>query len=114
MNTQHGIVVEVRDLVKRYPDVTAVDGVSFDVHEGEIFGMIGPNGAGKTTTIECIEGLRQPNQGSMRVLGLDPHRDGYERRERIGVQFQAASLPPRIKVWEALDLFVAFCRRSID
>jgi ABC-2 type transport system ATP-binding protein len=54
MNTQHGIVVEVRDLVKRYPDVTAVDGVSFDVHEGEIFGMIGPNGAGKTTTIECI------------------------------------------------------------
>lgn len=68
MNTQHGIVVEVRDLVKRYPDVTAVDGVSFDVHEGEIFGMIGQNGAGKTTTIECIEGLRQPNQGSMRVL----------------------------------------------
>ena len=67
MNTQHGIVVEVRDLVKRYPDVTAVDGVSFDVHEGEIFGMIGQNGAGKTTTIECIEGLRQPNQGSMRV-----------------------------------------------
>ena len=58
MNTQHGIVVEVRDLVKRYPDVTAVDGVSFNVHEGEIFGMGGSNGAGNTTTIECIEGLR--------------------------------------------------------
>jgi ABC-2 type transport system ATP-binding protein len=114
MTTQNGPVVVVRDLVKQYPGVKAVDGISFDVHQGEIFGMVGPNGAGKTTTIECLEGLRRPDGGSIQVLGLDPLRDRYQVRERIGVQFQSAALPDRIKVWEALDLFAAFYRRPVD
>jgi ABC-2 type transport system ATP-binding protein len=114
MKTQNGVVVEVRDLVKHYSGVKAVDGISFDVHQGEILGMVGPNGAGKTTTIECLEGLRRPDGGSIQVLGLDPSRDRYRLRERIGVQFQSAALPDRIKVWEALDLFAAFYPRSVD
>jgi ABC-2 type transport system ATP-binding protein len=106
-------VIEVRDLVKQYPGIRAVDCISFSVHRGEIFGMVGPNGAGKTTTIECIEGLRKPDGGSIRMLGLDPRKDRYPLRERIGVQFQSASLPDRIKVWEILDLFASFYNRSI-
>lgn len=114
MKTDIGVAVQVRDLLKQYPGVRAVDGVSFEVLTGEIFGMVGPNGAGKTTTIECIEGLRQPDAGSIQVLGLDPRSDGYQLRERIGIQFQAAALPPRIKVGEALDLFSSFYQHSID
>jgi ABC-2 type transport system ATP-binding protein len=114
MKTQHGTVVGVRNLVKQYPGVKAVDEISFDVHQGEIFGMVGPNGAGKTTTIECLEGLRRPDGGTIQVLGLDPVRDRYRLRERIGVQFQSAALPDRIKVWEALDLFAAFYPHSVD
>jgi ABC-2 type transport system ATP-binding protein len=114
MNRQNGTVVEVGNLVKHYPGVKAVDDISFDVHQGEIFGMVGPNGAGKTTTIECVEGLRWPDGGSIRVLGLDPLRDRYRLRERIGVQFQSAALPDRIKVWEALDLFAAFYPGAVD
>jgi ABC-2 type transport system ATP-binding protein len=114
MKTQNGTVVEVGNLVKHYPGITAVDEISFDVYQGEIFGMVGPNGAGKTTTIECLEGLRRPDGGSIQVLGLDPQRDRYRLRERIGVQFQSAALPDRIKVWEALDLFAAFYRQSVD
>jgi ABC-2 type transport system ATP-binding protein len=106
--------IEVSDLRKFYGSVRAVDGITFHVLEGEIFGMVGPNGAGKTTAIECIEGLRRPDGGGATVLGMDPQRDGYELRERIGVQLQEASLPNRIKVWEALDLFAAFYRRSVD
>ena len=92
MTTQNGSVVSVRNLVKQYPGIKAVDEISFDVHQGEIFGMVGPNGAGKTTTIECIEGLRRPDGGTIQVLGLDPQRDRYQVRERIGVQFQSAAL----------------------
>jgi ABC-2 type transport system ATP-binding protein len=114
MNTQNGTVIAVRNLAKQYPEVKAVDEISFGVHQGEIFGMVGPNGAGKTTTIECLEGLRRPDGGSIQVLGLDPQRDRYRLRERIGVQFQSAALPDRIKVWEALDLFAAFYRQSLD
>ena len=114
MKAENGVVVRVRDLVKQYPGIRAMDGVSFDVYQGEIFGMVGPNGAGKTTTIECLEGLRQPDGGTLQVLGLDPLRDRYELRERIGVQFQSAALPDRIKVWEALDLFAAFYRNRAD
>jgi len=114
MKTQNGVVIEVRDLLKQYPDVTAVDGVSFEIREGEIFGMVGPNGAGKTTTIECIEGLRSPDAGNVQVLGLDPQRDGYQLREHIGVQLQESALPYRIKVWEALDMFASFYSRSVD
>jgi ABC-2 type transport system ATP-binding protein len=106
--------IEVSDLRKFYGSVHAIDGITFEVQEGEIFGMVGPNGAGKTTAIECIEGLRRPDGGGATVLGMDPQRDGYELRERIGVQLQEASLPNRIKVWEALDLFAAFYRRSVD
>ena len=114
MKTQDGAVVGVRNLIKQYPGARAVDGISFDVQQGEILGMVGPNGAGKTTTIECLEGLRRPDGGTIQVLGLDPLRDRYRLRERIGVQFQSAALPDRIKVWEALDLFAAFYRRSVD
>jgi len=114
LKTQDDTVVAVRDLVKHYPGARAVDGISFDVHRGEIFGVVGPNGAGKTTTIECLEGLRQPDGGTIQVLGLEPLRDRYQLRERIGVQFQSAALPDRIKVWEALDLFAAFYQQAAD
>jgi ABC-2 type transport system ATP-binding protein len=114
MKTENGAVVGVRNLVKEYPGVRAVDDISFDVQKGDIFGMVGPNGAGKTTTIECLEGLRQPDGGTIQVLGLDPIGDRYQLRERMGVQFQTAALPDRIKVWEALDLFAAFYPRAVD
>jgi len=106
--------IAVVDLRKSYGRVQAVDGVSFEVNQGEIFGMVGPNGAGKTTAIECIEGLRKPDEGSVQVLGLDPQRGGYELRERIGVQLQETALADRIKVREAMDLFASFYRRSVD
>ena len=114
MKTQNSTVVSVRNLVKHYPGVKAEDEISFDVRQGEIFGMVGPNGAGKTTAIECLEGLRRPDGGTVQVLGLDPLRDHYELRERIGVQFQSATLPDRIKVWEALDLFASLYPRPVD
>ena len=106
--------IVVENLKKTYGDVVAVDGISFEVRQGEIFGMVGPNGAGKTTTIECIEGLRQPDGGSLSVLGLNPQRDGYALRARIGVQLQQAALPDRLKVWEAADLFASFYERPAD
>ncbi len=114
MEQKNGFVVEVNQLVKQYPEVRAVDGVTFSVRRGEIFGMLGPNGAGKTTTIECVEGLRSYDQGAVRVLGLDPRKDGRQLREQIGVQFQYAALPERIRVWEALDLFASFYQKSVD
>jgi ABC-2 type transport system ATP-binding protein len=101
-------VIEVTDLVKRYGGRAAVDGVSFTVEEGEIFGILGPNGAGKTTTVESISGLRSPDSGTITVLGLDPQRDRTELRQRLGVQLQESELPDQIKVWEALDLFASF------
>jgi len=107
-------VIQVQSLRKTYGSVVAVDRVSMDIQPGEIFGMVGPNGAGKTTTIECIEGLRQPDGGSLRVLGLEPQADGYALRAQIGVQLQKSNLPDRLKVWEALDLFASFCPRSVD
>jgi len=109
-----GVVVEVDHLHKAYGDVVAVDDVSLQVEQGEIFGLLGPNGAGKTTTVECAEGLRQPDGGRIRVLGLDPTRQARELRQRIGCQLQEAALPDRIKVWEALDLFAAFAPKRID
>ncbi len=101
-------------LRKTYGSVKAVDGVSFEVRLGEIFGMVGPNGAGKTTTIECLEGLRTPDEGRLDILGLDPRREGQELRERIGVQLQMSALPDDIRVWEALDLFSSFYRKPSD
>jgi ABC-2 type transport system ATP-binding protein len=108
------IVVEVQGLRKHYGEIRAVDDVSFSVYRGEIFGMVGPNGAGKTTTIECIEGLRRPDGGSIEVMGLDPQGDGYALRERIGVQLQESFLYDPIRVWEALDLFASFYPRAAD
>lgn len=106
--------VRIENLRKAYGATRAVDDISFEVREGEIFGVVGPNGAGKTTTIECIEGLRQADGGQIEVLGLDPVRGERQLRQRIGVQLQQSALPARIKVWEALDLFASFFDHSID
>jgi len=103
-------VIEVENLVKRYDDVAVVDGLSFTVERGEIFGILGPNGAGKTTTVESIAGLRRPDGGRIEVLGLDPQEDAKEIKERLGVQLQESRLPDRIEVWEALDLYSSFYR----
>lgn len=101
-------VIEVERLRKTYGSTVAVDDVSFDVAEGEIFGLIGPNGAGKTTTVECLQGLRHPDGGRIRVLGLDPRSQAPALRRRMGCQLQESALPDRMKVWEALDLFASF------
>jgi ABC-2 type transport system ATP-binding protein len=98
-------VIQVSGVRKAYGPTVAVDEVSFEVNDGEIFGLIGPNGAGKTTTMECIEGLRTPDRGAISVLGLNPFRDVYKLQNRIGVQLQQAQLQKRIKVWEAMDLW---------
>ncbi|HLE57575.1 MAG TPA: ABC transporter ATP-binding protein [Rhodothermia bacterium] len=105
-------VIEVSGVRKTYGSVVAVDEVSFDVHDGEIFGLIGPNGAGKTTTMECVEGLRTPDHGNISVLGLDPFRDIYKLQDRMGVQLQEAQLQKRIKVWEAVHLWASLYRKK--
>ena len=107
-------VIQVEGIQKRYGRTVAVADVSFDVRQGEIFGLIGPNGAGKTTTMECVEGLRSPDRGSIAVLGMHPVRDAYRLQERIGVQLQAAQLQKRIKVWEAVDLWASLYRNPVD
>ena len=107
-------VITVEGLCKCYGSVKAVDSVTFQVRKNEIFGMVGPNGSGKTTTIECIEGLRHPDEGRLIVLGLDPNSDIYELRERTGVQLQSSNLPNRMRVEEALNLFSSFYRRAAD
>ncbi|HEX3394606.1 MAG TPA: ABC transporter ATP-binding protein [Acidimicrobiales bacterium] len=98
-------VVEVRGLCKRYGERLVVDSVDLDVHEGEIVGLLGSNGAGKTTTVECISGLRRPDAGSVRVLGLDPQTDGPRLRPLIGSQLQESALPDHLRVGEAIELF---------
>ena len=98
-------VISVAGLRKVYSGVPVVDGVSFEVERGEIFGLLGPNGAGKTTTVECLQGLRRAESGQVRVLGLDPWRDSTRLRRRIGSQLQESGLPDRIKVGEALAFF---------
>ena len=108
-------VIQVSEVRKTYGKTVAVDDVSFEVYDGEIFGLIGPNGAGKTTTMECIEGLRTPDRGNISVLGLDPFRQAYKVQDRIGVQLQQAQLQKRIKVWEAVDLWASlYQKRAID
>jgi ABC-2 type transport system ATP-binding protein len=101
-------VIRVSDLRKCYGDVKAVDGVTFEVGKGEVFGMLGPNGAGKTTTIETLEGLREPDSGKVEVFGLDVTRHVPSIKQRIGVQLQSVSLYPRLTVTELLDLFGSF------
>src|SRR6202795_4858915 len=108
-------VIQVSGVRKTYGATGAVEEASFEVNDGEIFGLIGPNGAGKTTTMECIEGLRKPDQGTISVLGLDPFRDVYKLQDRIGVQLQQAQLQKRIKVWEAVDLWAAlYQKKTVD
>jgi ABC-2 type transport system ATP-binding protein len=107
-------VVQVAGIRKTYGRTVAVDEVSFDVHEGEIFGLIGPNGAGKTTTMECVEGLRRPDSGRIAIFGLDPSCDLRKLQNRIGVQLQEAQLQKRIKVWEAVDLWASVYATAID
>ncbi len=99
------LAVSVQGLQKRYGDTVAVDGISFEVRRGEIFGLLGRNGCGKTTTVECLQGLRRADSGQLEVLGLDPRRHGPELRRRIGAQLQESGLPDRIKVWETLHFF---------
>lgn len=110
MNT----IVQVEGLRKTYGKTVAVADISFEVRAGEIFGMVGPNGAGKTTTIECLEGLRVPDAGRVRVLGLDPQKDGHLLRERVGMQLQQSNLPDRMRVWEALDVYASFYPKTVD
>src|SRR5512146_2180672 len=108
------VVIDVQGLHKEYGATVAVDDVSFSVQEGEIFGILGPNGAGKTTTVECVEGLRMPDRGSVSVLGLDPRRDRAELTQLLGVQLQDSQMPERLRVAEALDLYSSFYRSPAD
>jgi len=109
-----GPVIEVSGIRKTYGATVAVSEVSFQVSEGEIFGLIGPNGAGKTTTMECVEGVRRPDRGEISILGLNPFRDVYQLQNRIGVQLQQAQLQKRIKVWEAVDLWASLYTKTVD
>jgi len=101
-------VIEVRDFRKCYGDFVAVDNISFEVKQGEIFGLLGPNGAGKTSTLESLEGLRSGDAGTLRVAGVDPSRDARGLRNLIGVQLQTSGLPPNITVDEAMKFFCAY------
>lgn len=107
------VIVECEHLTKSYGDLIAVNDVSFIVEEGEIFGLVGPNGAGKTTLIEMIEGLRTPDSGSIKALGLDPTKEADELHEKIGVQLQTTSIQPNIKVREAIRLFASLYRQPL-
>jgi ABC-2 type transport system ATP-binding protein len=107
-------VIQVSGIRKAYGATVAVADVSFEVYEGEIFGLIGPNGAGKTTTMECVEGVRRPDGGTISILGLNPFRDVYQIQNRIGVQLQQAQLQKRIKVWEAVDLWASLYPKTVD
>ena len=101
-------IIEVKDFTKKYGDYTAVDQISFSVEEGEIFGLLGPNGAGKTSTLECLEGLRKPDGGSVRVADLEPASEFQKLKDVIGVQLQSASMPESITPVEAIKLFSAY------
>ncbi|MEU6877836.1 ABC transporter ATP-binding protein [Streptomyces sp. NPDC046712] len=107
-------MIEVEGLRKAYGDKVVVDGVSFEVAEGEIFGILGPNGAGKTTTVECVEGLRTPDAGTVRVGGLDPVARHADVTRMLGVQLQASELQPKLTVQEALELYASFYERPAD
>jgi ABC-2 type transport system ATP-binding protein len=109
-----GSAVEIAHLRKTYGALTAVDDVSFTVAEGEIFGILGPNGAGKTTTVECAIGLRSPDSGTIRLLGLDPHADREQVHEIVGVQLQASAQPAKLRVREILDMYASFYRQPAD
>jgi ABC-2 type transport system ATP-binding protein len=106
-------VITVDRLRKSYGHLVAVEDVSFEVERGEIFGILGPNGAGKTTTVECVQGLRHPDGGTIRVLGLDATAQAPQLRQRIGSQLQDSALPGRLSVAESIDLFAAFAHHPV-
>jgi ABC-2 type transport system ATP-binding protein len=101
-------IITVKDFRKSYAGIPAVDGISFEVQRGEIFGLLGPNGAGKTTTLECLEGIRKPDGGRLRILEVDPSREPRKLRNLIGVQLQTSGLPPNMTVAEAMKFFCAY------
>jgi len=103
-------IIQVKGLKKYYRSIKAVDGIDLEILEGEIFGIVGPNGAGKTTTVECIEGIRTPDEGEISVLGLNPKKDKITLKHQIGIQLQEGRLPDRLKVRESMDLFDSFYR----
>ena len=105
--------IHVENLMKSYNGTRAVDGISFGVEEGEIFGLLGPNGAGKTTTVEILEGLRPADQGRAEVLGIDIHQESTRVKQQIGVALQTTTLLPNLTAWELLDLFGSFFTRSL-
>jgi len=107
-------VIQVEGLYKSYGSVAALRGVSFEVEEGEVFGLLGPNGAGKTSTVEILEGMRTPDRGLARVCRLDPEKSGSEFKEQIGAVLQSTSLPDKIRVKEAIELFAKFYRRHAN
>src|SRR3990172_4850092 len=107
-------VIVARDLRKRYGDLWAVDGMSFEVRRGEIFGMLGPNGAGKTTTVEILEGMRRADSGSATVNGHDVARDVKAVKSAIGVQLQSAAFFDHLKLTEIVDLFAACYGAEVD
>lgn len=110
---QNEAAIQVQQLVKRYGALTAVNDISFIVGRGQVFGLLGPNGAGKTTTVECIEGLRAPDEGEIFVLGLDARREMQALKERIGVQLQTTGLYPKLTVREVIELFASFYPRRL-
>jgi ABC-2 type transport system ATP-binding protein len=101
-------IIQVKDFRKIYGDYVAVDGISFEVQRGEIFGLLGPNGAGKTSTLECLEGLRIPDGGLLRIMDVDPNRQLGKLRNLIGVQLQTSSLPENIHLDEVMKFFCAY------
>jgi ABC-2 type transport system ATP-binding protein len=107
-------IITVQNLRKTYGKTVAVEDISFEIAEGEIFGFLGPNGAGKTTTVECLQALRTPDSGEIKILGLDPIKQAREVRQLTGSQLQESALPDRIKVWEALDLFASVTPHALD
>jgi len=106
--TMTDAIIQVQDFRKTYGSFVAVDGISFDVERGEIFGLLGPNGAGKTSTLESLEGLRRPDGGSLRIAGIDPNRQARQLRALIGVQLQTSGLPDSFRVDEAMHFFCAY------
>ncbi|GGI07648.1 ABC transporter ATP-binding protein [Egicoccus halophilus] len=106
--------IEIRGLTKRYGRTTAVDGLDLEVARGETLALLGPNGAGKTTTVECCEGFRRPDAGTVRVLGLDPHRDGARLRPRVGLMLQEGGVYPMARPAEVLRLFASYYAQPLD
>ena len=107
-------IIEVKNLVKKYGDFTAVDGISFSVEKGETFGILGPNGAGKTTTLEMIEGLKKPTSGSIMLAGYDVARETDAVKRVIGVQLQSSTFFENLNLYELIDTFAALYGRKVD